>query len=287
MEHAIETSGLTVRYPHGIGIESVEFFVERGERFGFLGKNGAGKTTTIRVLLDLLRPDAGSARLLGVDVRSGGSELRKRVGYLPGDLALPSGLTGRQALDLFARLQGKEPCRRDLVIDRLGFPRVALDRKVRGYSTGMRQMIGITLAMQHAPELLILDEPTSGLDPMVRDAFLDLVRECPANGQTVLLSSHVLDEVERCADRVAILHQGRLRKIGRIDELRRAAPTIATLTWSDGTRSAIEGHDGAAALLAAAHAQAQRRPGELRDVEVKTPGLDAIFRAVVAAKPPR
>lgn len=290
MEHAIETRDLTVRYPHDVGIEGITLAVERGERFGFLGKNGAGKTTTIRVLLDLLRPDRGSAALLGVDVRRGGRELRRRVGYLPGDLALPERLTGAQALNLFAALQGVAPLRRDAVLDRLGFPRAALARPVRGYSTGMRQMIGIAIAMQHAPELLILDEPTSGLDPVVRDAFLELVRDCPAQGQTVLLSSHVLDEVERCADRVAIVHRGRLRMVGRLDELRnelrRTSPPIATLTWRDGTRTVLHGSEGPEALLAAAHAAAARRPGELVDLDVRAPGLDALFRAVVAEQPP-
>ncbi|MBM4014468.1 MAG: ABC transporter ATP-binding protein [Planctomycetes bacterium] len=288
MEPAIETRELTVRYPTGGGIESISLRVERGEVMGFLGKNGAGKTTTIRVLLDLLRPDSGSARVLGSDVRAGAGALRARIGYLPGDLALPPGCTGAQALDLFARLQRKPPVDRDRVLDRLGFPRHALQRSARGYSTGMRQMIGITLALQHHPELLILDEPTSGLDPVVRDAFLALVREARDGGQTVFLSSHVLDEVERGADRVAIVHDGRLRHVGSVAELRAQAPRQATLRWRDGTTTTLDpATDGAATspldgLLARVHAAAAARPGELLDIAITAPGLDELFRAVIA-----
>src|SRR5882672_8554726 len=174
---AIETKGLTFRYAGGVGVSDVDLTVERGEIFGFLGPNGAGKTTTIRMLLDLLRPDRGEARLLGTAVRAGGGELRRRIGFLPGDLALPAGLTGRQALELFAELARRPAVRRDEVLDRIGFPRAALERRVKTYSTGMRQAIGLDCALQHAPELLILDEPTTGLDPLVRDAVLGLLRD--------------------------------------------------------------------------------------------------------------
>ena len=283
MEPALATHDLTVRYAAGAGIEGIDLAVARGEVFGFLGKNGAGKTTTIRVLLDLLRPDRGRASLLGVDSRAGGGELRRRVGYLPGDLALPGALTGAQALDLFARLQGREPARRDEVLDRLGFPRAALARKVRGYSTGMRQMVGLALAMQHEPELLVLDEPTSGLDPVVRDAFLELVRDARGRGQTVFLSSHVLDEVERVADKVAIVHLGRMRFVGEVAELRRRAPRAATRRWRDGTTTSLAATDGVEELLARAAAAAAARPGELRDLDVRAPGLDALFREVIGA----
>ena len=291
VEPAIQTRELTLRYASGAGasttagISAIDLEVARGEVFGFLGKNGAGKTTTIRVLLDLLRPDHGRAALLGLDVRTGGGALRGRIGYLPGDLALPAGLSGQQALDLFAQLQRRPPTARDDVLDRLGFPREALRRSVRGYSTGMRQMLGLAVAWQHEPELLILDEPTGGLDPVVRDAFLTLVRDSRARGQTVFLSSHVLDEVERCVDRVAIIHQGRLRHVGSVAELKSRASRSATLRWGDGTTTAITGDASPSSvetLLARAAAAAAARPGELRDIELGAPGLDELFRAVIA-----
>ncbi len=281
MELAIQTHDLTVRYQGAVGIDAVTLEVARGEVFGFLGKNGAGKTTTIRVLLDLLRPDRGDAKVLGIDVRAGGGELRRRIGFLPGDLALLGTLTGDATLALFTDLQGRPPVRRDELLGRLGFPRHALARKVKSYSTGMRQMIGITLAMQHEPELLILDEPTTGLDPLVRDSFLALVRDCRTRGQTVFLSSHVLDEVERCADRVGIIHDGRLRRVGGVAELRLGSARVVTLTFEDGRIETFESHDEPAALLATIDALRRQHGDTLRDLEVRSLGLDSIFRHVV------
>jgi ABC-2 type transport system ATP-binding protein len=278
---AIETRALTVDYGGGAGIFDLDLEVARGEVFGFLGPNGAGKTTTIRLLLDLLRPDRGEARVLGEPVRSESGELRRRLGYLPGDLALFDALTGTATLDLFARLFRREPKRRDETLDRLGFPRPALARKVKGYSTGMRRMLGITLALQHDPELLILDEPTGGLDPLVREAFLGLVRDGRARGQTVFLSSHVLDEVERVADRIGVVHLGRLRKVARVDELQRASRRLVTLRFRDGRRESFESDEPPAALLARLTSSAASADGGLADFEVRPLGLDAIFQRVV------
>jgi ABC-2 type transport system ATP-binding protein len=276
---AIETKDLTLRYPTGAGVESVDLAIERGELFGFLGPNGAGKTTTIRMLLDLLRPDRGSVHVLGVEVRAGGGELRRRVGFLPGDLALPTGVTGAQALDLFARLSRRAPVRRDEVLDRLGFPRHALPRRVRHYSTGMRQMIGLACALQHEPELLILDEPTTGLDPLVRDSVLTLLREARARGQTVFLSSHVLDEVERLCDRVGVIHEGRLHRVASVSELRLASRRSVTLRYASGEVVRFESDEPADRLLERIRAA----PGALRDVEIRAAALDEIFRKIVGA----
>jgi ABC-2 type transport system ATP-binding protein len=282
-ELAIETHGLTVDYGGGAGVHDVELTVGRGEVFGFLGRNGAGKTTTIRTLLDLRRPDRGEVRVLGVAVREGGAALRQRIGYLPGDLALFGHLTGERTLDLFARLSRRPPVRREELLDRLHFPREALRRRVSGWSTGMRQMLGITLAAQHDPELLVLDEPTSGLDPLVRDAFLAFVRDCAARGQTVFLSSHVLDEVERCARRVAIVHGGRLRATVDLHELEQAAQRVVTLRWRGGSSESFESREPAARLLEVVNGRiaARRDAGELVDVEIRPLGLDQVFRRVV------
>jgi ABC-2 type transport system ATP-binding protein len=282
---AIETRGLTIRYSGGAGVHELDLAVARGEIFGFLGPNGAGKTTTIRMLLDLLRPDRGEARVLGVPVRAGGGELRRRIGFVPGDLTLPTGVTGLQALDLFARLARaarQSSSRRDEVLDRLGFPRQFLTRRVRHYSTGMRQMVGLACAMQHDPELLILDEPTTGLDPMARDVVLTLLKEGRARGQTVFLSSHVLDEVERVCDRVGVIHRGRLHRVAAVAELRFASRRTVTLRHADGRVERFTSDEPAQELL-----ERVRRAGDgqpLRDLEIRAAALDEIFREIVGGE---
>jgi len=282
MDLAIEVRALTVSYGGGAGVFDVDLAVARGEVFGFLGPNGAGKTTAIRTLLDLRRPDRGEVRVLGTPVREGGGELRRRLGYLPGDFAPFGALSGQATLELFGRLTRRPPVRRAEILERLGFPAHALERKVKSYSTGMRQMLGITLAFQHEPELLILDEPTSGLDPIVRDAFLALVREGRARGQTFFLSSHVLDEVERCADRVGIIHRGRIHAVSNVEELKLAGRRHVTLRWRDGRIESFESGDAPGLLLTKVAARAD---GELADVEIRPLGLDEIFRRVVNEAP--
>ena len=162
--------------------------VEQGEVFGFLGPNGAGKSTTIRLLLDLIRPTSGRAWLLGLDSRHDGVEMRRRVGYLPGDLRLYDRLTGGEQLDSLARLRGiRDRANRDRLVDRFSVP---LDRPIRELSKGNRQKLGIVQAFMHRPELVILDEPTSGLDPLLQEEFRLLLRETAADGRTAFLSSH-------------------------------------------------------------------------------------------------
>jgi ABC-2 type transport system ATP-binding protein len=272
---AIRCEGLT-RY-HGAtpGVVDLDLEVPRGEVFGFLGPNGAGKTTTIRLLLDLLRPDRGRAVVLGSEVRAGGPALRARIGYLPGDLALFPRSTGREILDFFARLQWRAPVLRDGVLAALGFPESALDRRSRTYSTGMRQMIGIAIAFQHAPELLVLDEPTTGLDPLVRDAFLGLVADARARGATVFLSSHVLAEVDRVADRVGLVAGARLRLVEAVSEVRRKWPRRVWVRSRDGVEHAFDSDEPVAALLGRISAL------DPEDVEVRRAGLDSVFRSVV------
>jgi ABC-2 type transport system ATP-binding protein len=222
MTSAIEAIGLTKRYGATTAVDSLSLQVEPGQVFGFLGPNGAGKSTTIRMLLALQRPTRGQARVLGLDAAADSVEVHRRTGYLPGDLALFPRLTGRQHIAWFARARaaGGDSLARQLA-DRF---RVVADRPVRELSKGNRQKIGLVLAFMHRPELLILDEPTSGLDPLMQREFEDLLRETAAEGRTVFLSSHELDEVQRTADRVAIIKDGRLVAQDTVEDLRRAAP---------------------------------------------------------------
>jgi ABC-2 type transport system ATP-binding protein len=219
---AIETSLLSKSYGATRALVELDLHVEAGQVFGYLGPNGAGKTTTIRMLLGLQRPTSGRAAVFGLDSQADGVAVHRRVGYLPGELALYPRLSGRRHLDWFARARG----RRDLSLahelcDRFA---VVLDRPTRELSKGNRQKLGLVLAFMHRPELLILDEPTSGLDPLMQDEFERLVRETVAEGRTVFLSSHELDEVQRLADRVAIIRSGRLVASDTVERLRQSTP---------------------------------------------------------------
>jgi ABC-2 type transport system ATP-binding protein len=217
----ISTSGLSKDYGSGRGLFGLDLEVRKGEVFGFLGPNGAGKSTTMRLLLDLIRPTSGSARVLGLDTVSDSLEIRRRVGFLPGDLALYPKLTGRAMLDYLAQLRGGvDPRTRDALVERFG---ADIDRPVRQLSTGNRQKLGLVQAFMHEPELLILDEPIAGLDPLVQQSFHALLGEVSAQGRTIFLSSHTLSEVERVTQRLAILRQGRLVVVDSLENLRKVA----------------------------------------------------------------
>jgi ABC-2 type transport system ATP-binding protein len=220
-EPAIRTLGLTKYYGRRRGIENVDLQVERGEVFGFLGPNGAGKSTTIRCLLDLLRPNAGPASVLGLDPRRDALAVRARVGYLPGDLSMYADMTGRQLCTYFASLRGLEP---PPAMDRLAMRLdLDLDRRIGAHSTGNRQKVGLVQAFMHRPELLILDEPTAGLDPLMQQEFYSLVDETREAGHTVFLSTHLLPEVEKVADRVAIIRDGAVVITDEVATLKRRA----------------------------------------------------------------
>ena len=208
--HAIETVGLTKRYRAVQALESLDIEVRDGEIFGFLGPNGAGKSTTIRLLLGFLHPTSGQGRVLGLDIVKDSVAIRRRLGYLPGGIALYDTLTGRQQLDYLAALNGRPPVRRAELCERLELSASTLERRVRDYSRGMRQKIGIVQALQHDPDLAILDEPSEGLDPLMQRAFYGILELLKAAGRTIFFSSHVLSEVERVCDRVAIIRRGRL-----------------------------------------------------------------------------
>ncbi len=217
MPPAILTQGLTKRYGRRLGIEGLDLEVSPGEIFGFIGPNGAGKTTTIRLLLDLLHPTSGKASILGLDAHRDSVAVRRSTGYLPGEFGLDVRMTGRQLLNYFASLRG---------LNGLGdAPRLAatlgidLDVPMGRLSRGNRQKVGLVQALFHRPALMILDEPTTGLDPLVQDSFLQLLREARSEGRTVFLSSHVLSEVERVCDRVAIVRAAHLAALETTESL--------------------------------------------------------------------
>ena len=217
----IATHGLTKDYGAGRGLFELTLEIRRGEVFGFLGPNGAGKSTTLRLLLGLIARTSGGAHVLGLDVARDSLEVRRRVGFLPGDLALYPRLTGGQLLDHLAALRGGVDRRyRDALIERLG---ADVGRQIRELSTGNRQKLGLGQAFMHQPELLILDEPIAGLDPLVQQSFHGLLAEVSAAGASVLLSSHTLSEVERVTHRLAILRRGRLVVVDTMENLRRVA----------------------------------------------------------------
>ena len=232
MADAIRFDALTKRYGRNRGVEELSFAVAAGEVFGYLGPNGAGKTTTIRVLLDLIRPTSGSVTVLGLDAQRDSLAVRRRIGYIPGDLALYDRLTPRELLRYFASLQGGvAPGRIAALAERF---ELELDRSIRDLSRGNRQKVGLVQAFAHEPELLVLDEPTSGLDPLMQHEFSALLRETVADRRTVFLSSHVLSEVQQVADRVGIVREGRLVAIEDVASLRQKAVRQLEIRFADG-----------------------------------------------------
>jgi ABC-2 type transport system ATP-binding protein len=224
---AIVMEGLTKHYGEVKALENLDLTISRGEIFGFLGPNGAGKTTTMRTILDLIRPTAGSARIMGLDSHDDSVEIRKHIGYVPGDLALYKKLTGRELLQYFANLRGGVDWSYvEELADRLSSD---LSRKIGEYSSGNRQKVGLIQAFMNKPSVLILDEPSTGLDPLVQQEFQAMLREVAAEGRTVFLSSHTLSEVERVADRVAIIREGQLVVVDAMEALKDKA--IRTVTF--------------------------------------------------------
>ena len=218
MTAIIETERLTKSYGPHRGIVDVDLQVQPGEVFGFLGPNGAGKTTTIRTLLDLIRPTSGRARVFGIETTVDPVAIHRRIGYLPGEFALYDRLTGGETIAYFANLRGGvDPAyQADLIA------RFDLDpsRRFKEYSKGNKQKVGLVVTLQHRPDLLVLDEPTAGLDPLVQQTFFELLHETVREGRTAFLSSHILGEVERTCDRVAIIREGRIVKVDRVEALR-------------------------------------------------------------------
>jgi ABC-2 type transport system ATP-binding protein len=221
VDTVITTDQLVKRFGSRTAVHGLDLDVRRGEVFGVIGPNGAGKTTTMRMLLDIVRPTSGSATVLGANPRTGGATLRRRIGFLPGELRLEGRANAGELLRHYARISGRVPAGRiPELAERLGLD---LSRQIRGLSKGNKQKLGLIQAFMHEPELLVLDEPTSGLDPLVQQEFLAMVREAARAGQTVFLSSHVLSEVEHAAHRVAILREGRLLNVTHVSTLRKEA----------------------------------------------------------------
>ncbi len=226
---AIRTESLTKRYGgHGPpfrrsaevqALHDLSIEVREAEIFGFLGPNGAGKSTTIRLLLGYLHATSGRAEVLGHDIATASEEIRRRTGYLPGGIALYDGMTGAEHLRYLAALDGQPSPLRDELVDRMEMSQRDLGRQIRDYSRGMRQKIGIIQAFQNDPELAILDEPTEGLDPLMQRSFYEILDDRKRAGRTIFLSSHILSEVERVCDRVAIVRKGELVALTDIGEL--------------------------------------------------------------------
>ncbi len=290
---AIRLEHLSKRYGRVTALTDVSFDVRPGEVFGFLGLNGAGKTTTIRILLDLVRPTAGSAFVFGADCRTHGIEVRAQIGYLPGELGFPGDMTGDSILDLLGRLGGRsiDANRRRPLLDRLELGAGDLRRKLRDYSTGMKRKLGIVSAFQSDAPLLILDEPTDGLDPLMQDAVYDLLAEVRRRGRTVFMSSHVLPEVERVCDRIGLLSRGELVLVSSVEEVRRHVARSVRIVFRENVADpAGRWPDGCEVLALSPRTWELRVHGPLGplisriaslpvdDIEVREPHLDDALR---------
>ena len=274
---AVSTRGLVKRYGSRTALHGIDLDIPRGSVFGMIGPNGAGKTTTMRLLLDIIRPTGGQLRVLGEEPRTGGAGLRRRVGYLPGELHLQARVRGRELLAHYAEISGPvRPGTIETLADRLG---VDLSRPVRSLSKGNKQKVGLIQAFMHEPELLVLDEPTSGLDPLVQQEFHRMLHEAKAKGQTVFLSSHVLSEVQQAAHEIAILKAGRIVQLSTVSALRENAVRHARLVVSEADAAA------ARAVLAQVHGvgdvtEAPNGPGTLALSSTLDSNVDAFVKAI-------
>ncbi len=290
MTAVIQTERLTKTYGSHRGIIDVDLAVDEGEAFGFLGPNGAGKTTTIRTLLDHIRPTSGRATIFGIETTVDPVAIHRRLGYLPGEFALYDKLTGGQTIEYFANLRGGvDPLYQQDLIARLD---IDPSRKFKEYSKGNKQKVGLIVALQHRPDLLVLDEPTSGLDPLVQQTFYEVIREAKAEGRTIFLSSHILSEVEKTCDRVAIIREGRLVKVDRVEALRDLAHHQVELRFAgDVPVGAFAGLPGVSEVSTDDHLLRMRVSGsiapvvreaanyELLDFVSREPSLEETFLA--------
>ncbi|HEY7125786.1 MAG TPA: ABC transporter ATP-binding protein [Ktedonobacterales bacterium] len=229
---SIEIAHLVKTYPGKTPVRAVRDIslqVERGEIFGFLGPNGAGKTTTIRCMLDLIRPTSGSISIFGLDARRDALAIHRRIGYLPGDVRLPGDLTAKQFLTRYSQMAGQEPVLLPKLLERFSVP---MDRKLKGFSKGMRQMVGILQAFMCDPELVILDEPTGGLDPLGQRTFNEFILDEAKAGRTAFMSSHILGDVEKTCQRVAVIREGELVAVEQIERLRERAGQMVTVEFA-------------------------------------------------------
>jgi ABC-2 type transport system ATP-binding protein len=290
MSAVIETQKLTKFYGEHRGMIDVDLSVNEGEAFGFLGPNGAGKTTMIRTLLNHIRPTGGRATIFGIETTVDPVAIHRRLGYLPGEFTLYDRLTGGQTIEYFANLRGGV----DLLYQQSLISRLDVDpsRRFREYSKGNKQKIGLVVALQHRPDLLLLDEPTSGLDPLIQQEFYAVIREAKAEGRTIFMSSHILSEVERTCDRVAIIREGRLARVDRVDALRDMAHHQVELRFTGPVPiSEFQGLPGVSDVVAEDHVLRMRVSGgiapivqaaakhELSDFISREPSLEETFLA--------
>ena len=295
----IQTRELSKSYGQGDkpALSKLNLDVQPGEIFGYLGPNGAGKSTTIRILMDLIRPTSGEAKVFGLDARKDAVEIHKRVGFLPGEMNLWPNYTGAAVVRYFSSVHGNvdaayvQQLTRRLELD--------LSIKVRQYSTGNKRKLGLLLALMHKPDLLILDEPSSGLDPLMQQVFNDLMREQRAAGRTVFLSSHVLNEVQAICDRVAILRGGVLQEVDRVDKLTHTDFRWVRLTFrAPMAPSKFEGIDGISDVETNGEQVKLRVVGDFDpviraigpeyviDMVIQEPSLEEIFLAFYGEKSP-
>ncbi|MFE0640052.1 ATP-binding cassette domain-containing protein [Streptomyces sp. NPDC058877] len=278
MTKAINVAGLHKSFGRTRALDGLDLTVGTGEVHGFLGPNGSGKSTTIRVLLGLLRPDSGSARLLDRDPWQDAVELHRRIAYVPGDVTLWRNLSGGEVIDLYGRLRGNglDRTRRAELIERFELDPT---KKGRAYSKGNRQKVALVAAFASDADLLVLDEPTSGLDPLMEEVFRGCVEDARSRGRTVLLSSHILSEVEALCDRVSIIRKGRTVESGSLAELRHLTRTSIT--------AELAGPPDGLARLPGVHdltlQDVEGGQGSRISLQVDTDGLDAVLRSLTAS----
>jgi ABC-2 type transport system ATP-binding protein len=290
---AIRAENLGKSYGAGnMALEGVDLEVAQGERIGFLGPNGAGKTTFIRCALGILRPTAGSVAILGHDVVHDRLSALSEVGYVPGDLGMIRAVSGQRMLDALARLHPRPPVLRDELLAALDLTEADLGKRIRDYSTGMRQKLGLVAALQHDPPVIILDEPTSGLDPVMQARLLEVLDARARAGRTVFFSSHVLGEVDELCDRVAMVRGGHLMLVRDVDELRRARVRTVEVLFDRHVDPVTYRVDGMGEVRVEGHVHhfsLSGDPGPLltrlgalgpRDITIEAARLEDVFRAL-------
>lgn len=289
MSFAIKTQSLTKYYARGkvLGIKNMDLAVNEGEIFGFIGPNGAGKSTTIRLLLGLIRPTAGKAKIFDLDVNIDSVAIRKLIGYLPGEIFLPEYMTGRDCINYYKGF--KDKIEKDYLSNLTKRLDLDLSKKVGSYSKGNKQKLAIVLAMMHKPKLLILDEPTSGLDPLNQQTFYALIKESKAWGITTFFSTHILEEAEKICDRVGIIKNGKLIQIENIDEFRQknirnvSLETKDSIPFSDlkliGVQKFERTTDGYHLTTVGKNGEILRSLSKFKieDIKISEPSLEEIF----------
>ena len=231
MQTVIKLDNVTKMYGKSLGISDISLEVEKGAVFGFLGPNGAGKSTTINMLVDLIRPTNGRISVFGLDSKKDSLEIRRRVGFLSGDMALDNRFTGLQQLTYFANLRGGVPKNR--ITELASVLELNLSRRIKTLSRGNRQKVGLISALMHDPELLILDEPTSGLDPLIQAQFNKIILDHKKRGKTTFVSSHVLSEIQEICDRVAFVREGKIIDVRHMKEIIAGSPKKVHVSSAD------------------------------------------------------